>query len=148
MRIIAILLLVLSLTACAISRPPAVKGFEASQPLGHGFWLVTVAESVDGGFESIGHFGYCYYKTLNFGRCDRMSPSPSGKFGSYQRAASGWVMFFDKQTGQSKHITATSPGLLGSATWREHSRRVEFKAGEPGAEQSVTFDFSSAAGGT
>jgi hypothetical protein len=148
MRVIAVWLLALSLTACASSRPPSVKGLEASQSLGHGFWLVTVAESFDGSFESIGHFGYCYYYTKNLGRCDRMSPSPSGKFAIYQQAASGLVMFFDARTGRSEQITASFPGLLGPATWRESNQSVEFKAGEPGAEQSVTFDFRGVVGGT
>ncbi|MBP1475394.1 hypothetical protein J7I44_13860 [Frateuria sp. MAH-13] len=148
MRVIAILLLALSLMACASSRPPSVNGLEASQSLGHGFWLITAAENVEGSFESVGHFSYCYYNTLNLGHCDRMSPSPSGKFAIYQQAASGLVMFFNARTGQSKQITATFPGLLGQATWQEPNQRVEFKAGKPGAEQSVTFDFSGAVGGT
>ena len=149
MRIFATWLLALSLTACASTpRPPALKGLEASQSLGHGFWLVKVAESVETGFESIGHFGYCYFNTQNLGRCDRMAPSPSGQFAIYQEAASGIVIFFDTRTGHSKQITTSFPGLLGPTTWREVEQRVEFKAGESGVEQSVTFDFSGVVGGT
>ncbi len=148
MKIVATLLLALSLPACAGSRPPSVKGLEASQSVGHGFWLITVAESVNVSFESIGHFGYCYYKSQSLGRCDRLSPSPSGDFAIYQQAASGLVMFFDARTGQSKKITESFPGLLGETTWHEPDHRVEFKAGEPGAEQSITFDFHGVVGGT
>jgi len=109
---------------------------------------VIVAESVQGNFESIGYFGYCYSKTQNLGRCDRLSPSPSGQFAIYQQAASGLIMFFDTRTGISKQITPSFLGLLGPATWDEVARRVEFKTGEPGAEQSITFDFSGAVAGT
>lgn len=148
MRILVTLILASAIAACASPSPPSVKGLEASQSLGHGFWLLTVAENVEGGFEAVGHFGYCYYNDQTLGRCDRMSPSPSGKYAIYQQAASGLVMFFNTRTGQSKQITAAFPGLLGSVTWHEAAQRVEFLAGESGSEQSLTFDFGGAVGGT
>jgi hypothetical protein len=146
MRFIMVCLLTLSLQACADSRPPSVPGLEDAESLGHGFWLIVVAEETPGGAEAVGHFGYCYYKSQNLGQCDRLSPSPSGKFAIYQQANTGFVLFFDTRTGKSTPIT--SSGLLGEASWQEQAQVVQFNAGESGSKKSFTFNFSSAVGGT
>jgi hypothetical protein len=139
-------LMVIALAGC--SQGPAVKGLESSRSLGHGYWLVTVATPVQGGFESVGHFSHCYYKNQDLGQCDRMSPSPSGKFAIYQQANTGLVMIFDAGVGQSKNVTNSFPGLLGSVNWQEGAGRGQFKAGEAGSERSLTFSFNAGAGGT
>ena len=148
MRAVLIILLAVATPTFASSSAPQVKGIEGSQSLGHDFWLITVAARVKGGFESIGHFSYCYYKNKSFGQCDLMSPSPSGRYAIYQQGPSGLVMFFDSRTGLTKQVTPSFPGLLGATIWREADQQVEFKAGESGAEKTITFNFHGAVGGT
>jgi hypothetical protein len=145
-RALCSLFIIAAFAGC--SQGPAVKGLESSRSLGHGYWLVTVAAPVQGVFESVGHFSHCYYNNQDLGQCDRMSPSPSGKFAIYQRANTGLVMIFDAGAGQSSNVTNSFPGLLGPVNWQESDGRGQFKAGEPGSERSLTFSFKVRAGGT
>ncbi|WP_132982843.1 hypothetical protein [Thermomonas haemolytica] len=147
MRSIAILILAIAATACAMSpRSPAIKGIEASRSLGHGFWLITAAEEVQGSFESIGHFGYCYYRNKNLGRCDRMWPSPSGQFAVYQAASTGHIFLFDTHTGLSTQLTQEFPGLMWSASWREQEKKVIVQVGAAGPEREISLSYAQAGG--
>ena len=138
MRIAIVLLLTLSIIACATKNYSShVKGLESSRALGHGFWLAVVAENVEGGFEATGHFGYCYYKDRNLGRCDRMSPSPSGRLSVYQEAASGHIYLFDVRTSKSTSLTSTFPGLMRSASWQEAETKVAVQVGTEEAERTI-----------
>lgn len=147
MRFIATLALAFLATSCAMSsRPPAVKGIEASRSLGHGFWLITAADDVQGGFEAIGHFGYCYYGNKNLGRCDRMSPSPSGQLAVYQAAASGQIYLFNARTGLSTQLTTEFPGLMWSASWHEQENKVSVQLGAAGPEREISLSYAQASG--
>ena len=148
MRIIATVISILALAACANLSRPSAGGIERSQSLGHGFWIITIAENIQGGFEAIKHSGYCYYRSYNVGLCNRMSPSPSGTFAIYQQTDTGLVMLYDTRSSQSLQLTESFPGLLGPATWQEQRRIVQFNAGGRGSVQSYTFDFSGVDGGT
>jgi hypothetical protein len=138
-RTIYSLLLIGAFSAC--SRTPDAKGLEASRSLGHGYWLVTIAKPVQGGFESLGHFQHCFYNNRDLGQCDRMAPAPSGRFAVYQQANTGLVMIFEVGTGQSKKLTSSFPGLLGSVKWQEDTGRGQFTAGDPPSAQTIDFSF-------
>lgn len=147
MRFIAILLLALVATSCALSpSPPAVKGIEASRSLGHGFWLITAMENMRGGFEAIGHFGYCYHRNKNLGRCDRMSPSPSGQLAVYQAASTGYIFLFNTHTGLSTQLTPEFPGLMWSASWREQENKVVVQVGAAGPERELSLSYAQSSG--
>jgi len=149
MRVSAVLLLGFASAALAGETPPPVEGLESARSLGHDFWLITVAQSVQNSFESIGHFRHCYYQRKDLGGCNNMSPSPSGKFAVYQVSVTGLVMFFDAHSGQSIEITHSFPGLLRAVTWSEAQRHVTFMAGSSsGTEHPINYEFGVDSGGT
>ncbi|MBP3983340.1 hypothetical protein J5837_02795, partial [Pseudoxanthomonas helianthi] len=147
MKILVTALMALAVTACASQHgPPKVKGLEAFQSLGHDFWLITAAEEVRGGFESVGHFGYCYYKGQNLARCDRMSPSPSGDFAVYQEASTGHIFLFSTKTGRSTRLTSEFPGLMWSASWQESEKQVTVQVGAASPEKELKLSYAQASG--
>jgi len=115
---------------------------ESTQALGHGFRLVVMSEAVVDGFEGLGHFRYCYYKSLNLGRCNQLAPSPSGDYAIYQASDTGLVMFFDSRSGESAPITSRFHGLLGDVSWEEARHVVRFTAGSIPDVNTADFDFS------
>jgi hypothetical protein len=141
LRVIALAFGTLAVAASAGEVPPSVKGLENARSLGHGFWLVTIAEEMPKDFfESIGHFQYCYFQKTNLGQCGDMSASPSGTYAVYQVAKTGLIMLFDSRTGRSRLLTHRFSGLLEKVSWSEQTRSVSIST-KPrnGATKSFVF---------
>jgi hypothetical protein len=125
----------LALVACVAPQQttpkPAVNGrLMSSKDLGHGFSVGTYQQSIQGGFESVGYFSHCVFKSQDLGQCESLFPSPSGKFAVYQDATTGFVMFFNASSGKNTQVTSSYQGPLDSATWQEEKARVDFIIGE------------------
>ena len=134
-------LMLLALSDASIGQPH-VQGLETSTDLGHGFWLVTLAQKVTGGFESIGHFRHCYYNERDLGQCNLLSPAPSGDLAVFQESASGNIFLFTTSSGTSTKLTDAFPGLMQSASWDSKASQVTVSVGPYGKERSISFSYA------
>ena len=136
------LLILGSLSIVAACAQPSGEGIEEIQNRGHDFWLVTVAQQNLSGFEAIGHFRHCYFASRDFGQCDEIFPSPSGKYAIYQNGPTGLVMLFDAAAGTSEKITDSSVGLVRSAAWSESKLMVTLTFSDSNGGSTKSMDFS------
>jgi len=131
--------LVLAVPASEVQ--PTVDGLEYAQSLSHGFWLVMVAQRVEGGFESVAHHQHCYYEQRDLGICNRLFVSPSGRFALYDRPETALVSFFDAQAAESATAAPKNTGFLWSVTWSESEGLVSFTAGGSSSSAAHAFSF-------
>jgi hypothetical protein len=71
--------------------------------LGHGYFVVSRADIVTNGSESIYHSRELYFRSKNLGQTNQGFVSPSGKNAVYENE--GKLLLFDAKRGTKKDIT-------------------------------------------
>ena len=116
------------LSGCATCAGGA-SGVEQLKPHAGGFCEATLQVSGDFGFESVGHFNHCFYKSRDFGQCQNMSVAPSGSVALWQDSSTGSVFVY--RPGWQKPAVVLksfpSPRSLESAVWDESAGSVTVK---------------------
>jgi hypothetical protein len=107
------------------SPPPQGGWVEQTIDLGSGFRRVVIAEAAKSSFESVGHFGYLYYKDLRLCRVGNCSVSPSGKFAIYQDGPSGIVFLFRREDAKVTRLTNKFIAYANSFDWHESENLVD-----------------------
>ena len=129
MKSIVASIAIATLTGCATCAGGA-SGVEQRKPRAGGFCEATLQVSGDFGFESVGHFNHCFYKTRDFGQCSSMSVAPSRTVALWQQTSTGSVVAF--RPGWEKPVVLLksfpTPRSLDSATWNEPAESVTIKA--------------------
>jgi hypothetical protein len=97
---------------------------EQSSELGFGFRHVVLAEPVSNSLESVGHFGYFYYRDKRLSQADTYSVSPSGRYAVYQDGPSGNLFLFHRAGRRQIQLTSRFVALVDSFDWHEDSRAV------------------------
>jgi hypothetical protein len=122
MRVTFIALFTLTVVVCA----QVPLGVERTTDLGHGFRRAIIAErNLSGGFESVGHFEYLFYRRQKLARLDGCLVSPSGEAVLYQEASSGNIFVFRRRDGVTTQLTKKFPGLANRFVWHESEGFVE-----------------------
>lgn len=98
---------------------------ERSVDLGFGFQRVTLAEPTVSSFESIGHFGYLYYRDQRICSLGDCSVSPTGTYAIYQEGASGNLFLFRRADGKTTQLTPAFVALVEKFVWQEKAGTVE-----------------------
>ncbi len=93
--------------------------------LGHGFRRVTLAERVDVGFESIGHFEYLFYRRQKIADVTHCSVSPDGCYAIYHKGSSGHLHLFRRLDRQHTQLTTQFIGLPKSFEWSQDMKAVQ-----------------------
>lgn len=122
----------------------------ASQGLGGGFRRVYVSERVSGGFESIYHGEYLYFRGRRLADYVAASVSPSRAFAAYaesdeaklRKGEDGFDVFIFRAADQQTTRVTTKPiSYQGEFRWEwheaEHYVLLHFKDGRPPARFSL-----------
>ena len=128
MKLFAHFALTALLSGCATCAG-GISAVEQRKPHAGNFCEATLQVSGDFGFESIGHFNHCFYKSRDFGQCQGMSVAPSGAIALWQDSSSGSVLVYrpgwEKPAVVLKSFPA--PRSLDSTTWDEAAGSVTVK---------------------
>jgi hypothetical protein len=122
-------LLAILLSGCATCAGGA-SGVERRDDHGNGFCEATLAVSGDFGFESVGHFNHCFYKSRDFGGCYGMSVAPSASIALWQESSSGSIVAYRPSWAKPIVLLKSfpAPSSLESTVWDEGSGSVTVKA--------------------
>ena len=131
MKYFATLALIVLLSGCATCAGGAT-GVEQRSPHAGGFCEATLQVSGDVGFESIGHFNHCFYKSRDFGQCYGMSVAPSGSIALWQESSTGSIVAYRPSWPNPTVLLKSfpTPRALESAVWDEAAGSVSVKAWE------------------
>lgn len=88
-----LVLIALSFLSSCSTCAGGTRRIEQLDKFAGGFCEVTLAISGDFGFESVGHFNHCFYKSRDFGQCGSMSVAPSDLIGIWQENSRTVVAF-------------------------------------------------------
>jgi hypothetical protein len=88
-----------------------------SRDLGHGYSVKTKSYPVVGGFESLMHHKYIYFKGEEIGQVGQHSISPSGRFLIFEEV--GRLMLFDAKSKSLKDVTDGKFALPRDVNWKE-----------------------------
>ena len=129
MKSVVALIAIAMLTGCATCAGGA-SGLEQRKPHAGVFCEATLQVSGDFGFESVGHFNHCFYKSRDFGQCSSMSVAPSGRIALWQETSTGSVVAFRPGWEKPEVLLKSfpTPRSLDSATWNEPAKTVTIKA--------------------
>ena len=131
MKPLATLASVALLSGC-VTCAGGAAGVEQRDRYAGGFCEATLQVSGDFGFESVGHFNHCFYKSRDFGQCYGMSVAPSGSIALWQESTSGAIVAFRPGWARPAVLLKgfPTPRALESAVWDEAAGSVTVKAWE------------------
>ena len=93
-------------------------------------------------FESIGYFNHCFYRGRDFGQCDRLSVSPSGRYALWQDSSSGGLRVFSPRWREPQFIFEEFQGLVLDVAWDEDASQVHVTFAETDERQGGTRTFT------
>jgi hypothetical protein len=100
---------------------------EKSVDLGNGFRRVTIAESSNSTFESIGHFEYLFYKDRKISQLGVCSISKNGTTAIYQDAKSGYIYIFKITDSAPIQITNWYFGPVSRFFWKDNPNEIDLE---------------------
>ena len=129
MKHLAVLTSVALLSGCATCAGGS-SGIEQRNKHAGGFCEATRQVSGDFGFEGIGHFNHCFYRSRDFGQCSSMSVSPSASIALWQDSATGAIVAFRPSWPAPRTLLPKFPvpSSLESTSWDESAGFATVKA--------------------
>jgi hypothetical protein len=121
--LLAVLVCIAGVSGCA-SCIRGVKGVVSSRDYGNGFCSAIVQRDSASDFESIGYFGHCFYRGIDFGSCDSVSVSPSGKVFAWQDGPTGRLKAFSPDWSEPRWLTSEFRGLVSEIKWFESAGEI------------------------
>jgi hypothetical protein len=112
-----VLITILVTCSIALAVEPVI---EKTVDIGYDFRLITIAESSNSTFESIGHFQYLFYKDKKLSQSGTCAVSPNGKTAIYQDGPSGNIFIFCPPN-KTIQMTKKSPGVVREFVWKGFS---------------------------
>jgi len=110
MRSLILAIILLTFQACTFD----------SRDLGHGYSVKTKSYPVVGGFESLMHHKYIYFKGKEIGQVGQHSISPSGRFLIFEEV--GRLILFDAKSEDLKNVTDGKFALPRNVNWKEKEK--------------------------
>ena len=119
MKHLFLLVLLLFLSSCS-----GRSRVEETTDLGFGFREETHAELTHGGFESVMHQGYLFYKRQKLCNVGKCSVAPSGDYAIYQDGPSGNLFLFRRADRKITQLTQKFMALVEAFVWYEDKASV------------------------